>query len=247
MRTLNLRDNILSQGKGHFFFDVAGHRFAYAYIRKNACSAFKDLICDTSDRSSFANFDGSQLDFMIEHHKISSADLLDSCDTKIFVYRDPYERIISVFVNKFVVQTGNTAIFKNFRETTNSDPNATSFETFLKQYCRDFKQRDVHIERQSRHLFPVQYDAGIEISALHADMQGLIGPELADRYFARKVNSSTYGADHSDKSTISAKELHQHYKATGELPSKHAFMRGDLIEVCKRRYAADYAMLASMS
>lgn len=247
MKNLDLRDDILSHGKGHFFFEVEGRRFAYAYIRKNACSAFKDLICDTSEQADFPEFSGSQLEFMGQFHKIRTAEMLESCDTRIFVYRDPFERAISVFVNKFVVQTGNTAIFENYRQETNSNPNAATFESFLRTYCRDFRKRDVHIERQSRHLLPVHYEAALAIGDLHSGMTGLIGADLADRYFARKVNSSTYGTDSKDKSTVPARELHTHYKDTGQLPSKHAFMRDDLIDICKRRYALDYRMLERLT
>lgn len=247
MKTLDLRNNILSTGKGHFHFEVGGRRFAYAYIRKNACSAFKDLICDTSTLANYAEFKGSHLDFMGEHHKIRTADMLDSCDTKIFVYRDPFERVISVFVNKFVVQTGNTAIFDNYRAALGKNPQNATFENFVKEYCRDFRKRDVHIERQSQHLLPVRYDAALDMGSLHAGMADLIGVELADRYFAHKVNSSTYGTDNLDKSQIKARDLHNHYKTTSELPSKHAFMRDDLIAICQRRYDMDYKMLSKIA
>ena len=247
MTSLDLRNDILTYGKAHFHFEVSGRHFAYAYIRKNACSAFKDLICDTSKQGNFSSYAGSQLEFMAQHHKIRSAELLQNCEARIFVYRDPFERVISVFVNKFVVQTGNTAIFKNYKEVTGKDPGAATFETFLKEYCRDFRKRDVHIERQSRHLLPVNYEVALEIGNLHGHMSELIGSELADRYFARKANSSTYGVDSSDMSRVPADELNAGYRASGELPSKAAFTRDDLVEICKRRYALDYQLMARLT
>lgn len=247
MKQLDLRNDILVRGKGHFAFEANGRRFAYAYIRKNACSAFKDLICETSNQADFSEYKGSQLEFMGQHHKIRSVDVLEQCDTRIFVYRDPFERVISVFVNKFVSQTGNAAIFQNYQEVTGQDPRLATFESFLRDYCRHFRDRDVHVERQSVHLLPIVYNAALSLSSLHTGMTSLIGLTLADRYFAHKVNSSSYGSDTSDMSSLTARQLHKRYKETRELPSKRAFMREDLIDLCRQRYAVDYEMIDALA
>ena len=49
MYRLDRRNKIISYGRAHFWFELGGKTYGYCYIRKNACSAFKKLICDTSD------------------------------------------------------------------------------------------------------------------------------------------------------------------------------------------------------
>jgi hypothetical protein len=246
MKQLDLRNRIFLQGKAHFAFGANNKRIAYAYIRKNACSAFKDLICGTSDQATFDGVSGSELNFMNTHHRIKTADRLADCEECVFVYRDPFERAISVFVNKFVVWTGNGAIFKDYEAATGANPEDATFETFLNVYCRTLKDRNQHVQPQSRHLIPIRYTAALSLNNLRREIVPVIGEELAERYFAHKVNASTYGDDHADKSMLTARELNAHYKATNVLPSKHAFMRDDLIELCKCRYAVDYDLIAAI-
>ncbi|WP_416274518.1 sulfotransferase family 2 domain-containing protein [Lamprobacter sp.] len=86
---------------------------AYCYIRKNASTAFKRLILDLSPHRSAIDQSKSRIQFMGLYHRESRIDALESCDYRIFVYRDVLERIASLFANKFKVRSGAEDIMKD--------------------------------------------------------------------------------------------------------------------------------------
>ncbi len=89
----------------HFTFELAGKRVVYCYIRKNASSAFKKLIVDCSPFSNLMKENENPIHFLYKYHKSTAKDF-SRADHIIFVYRDPIERILSLFKNKFIQQIG---------------------------------------------------------------------------------------------------------------------------------------------
>ncbi|MGB2199732.1 MAG: sulfotransferase family 2 domain-containing protein [Pseudooceanicola atlanticus] len=246
MYRLDRRNKIISYGRAHFWFELGGKTYGYCYIRKNACSAFKKLICDTSDVADFSAHKGTELQFMEAHHRIRNYDQLKSCDHLIFVYRDPYDRLVSTYVNKFVVQTGHAEIFKSYQQQTGKAPEKASFRDFVVGYCKEFREKDVHIFPQHLHLMPARYDGVLSIDSLYDDITELMGKDVAETYFARKANRSDYGKTDDPKADIPCGQLNKEYAESGQLPSKDAFFDEDLEQVVKRRYSKDYQMISGL-
>lgn len=246
MYRLDRRNKLLSYGKAHYFFEVDGKRYAFCYIRKNACSAFKKLICDTSKEADFANYSGSVMQYLEAYHRIRSVDQLQSCDHAIFVIRDPYERLISAYVNKFVVQTGNEEIFRSFETHMGMPAQEATFRIFVKDYCRSFRDKDMHVFPQHGHLVPWRYDSVLKISELYEDIFNLMGQKIADKYFSRKENFSQYGMDAISIVDVPCGELNAEYQLDKKLPSKQSLQDERLEEIIMNRYQLDYQILGKM-
>lgn len=103
-----------------FHLEVNGKRIAYTYIRKNACSAFKELFKYYSDHS-FPS-DRNPIETMLKHHRIKSLEEARNTEFQVAVLRDPYERAVSLYKNKFIQRSGHEDIFKNFKKVTGVDP-----------------------------------------------------------------------------------------------------------------------------
>lgn len=78
---------VFQRGDYHLRLPIGGKRIVYAYIRKNACSAFKAAVG------------------MPEAHVGQLVDAFrwrpwQPRDAAIFVYRDPVERLVSLYRNK---------------------------------------------------------------------------------------------------------------------------------------------------
>lgn len=246
MYRLDRRNKIISYGRAHFWFELNGKKYGYCYIRKNACSAFKKLICETSKVAKFSEHTGTELQFMEAHHRIRTYEQLQSCDHLIFVYRAPYDRLVSAYVNKFVVQTGHNEIFRSYEQQTGKAPESASFRDFIIGYCKEFREKDVHIFPQHLHLLPSRYDSVLSIETLYEDISDLMGAEVADRYFARKANRSDYGKAEDRKVDVPCGHLHLEHTETGQLPSKEAFFDEELDQVVRRRYSKDYQMISGL-
>ncbi|WP_173508503.1 MULTISPECIES: sulfotransferase family 2 domain-containing protein [unclassified Aliiroseovarius] len=148
----------------HYWFEANGKRFAYAYIRKNACTAFKTLICETSRRADFVETGLRPMRFMNKYHRIKTRRQLDQCHTRLFVYRDPYGRLVSAYLNKFVARKGHEDIFQRYQSATGQHPDDTSFRDFVTRYCiPPFSQRDKHVRPQASRLLDLPYDHAIEM------------------------------------------------------------------------------------
>lgn len=248
MQTLDRSNALLKTGKAHFHFQVGDRKIAYCYIRKNACSSFKDMICATSKHIDKTLAGSDQLKFLQEHHRIRTARQLQRCDLKVFVYRDPYERLISVFINKFVARSANGSIFRNYGKMTGKAPETTTFRDFVTTYCvAPFQDRDPHIYPQAMHLLPVRYNAAINMSGLHGDIRELLGQDIADRFFLHKKNSSNYGTDESLHLDTSSADLNTRFQADGTLPATACFDDPALREHILQSYTQDYELLRKLS
>jgi hypothetical protein len=206
----------------HFWFKLNGGRFSYVNIRKNACSAFRNFIRQTSPTKP----DDGQLPtlkFLQRFHKeTDKADILTS-DFRIVVLRDPVARIASVFANKFIQKKGNQDIFHDYEKVTGRSADKADFHTFILAYVGSGRSLDPHLWTQRRHLLEIEYNAAMMIEDVHEASAGLFGDQLADRYFAEKMNRSGGVGDLCD--TID----------------------GDCLSLIKDRYAADLDLIERLS
>jgi len=226
----------------HFVFEANKKKIVYCYIRKNASSSFKRFIISQSREKHQRKAFQTSFKFLSRYHTTRSK-RFESFDHSIFVVRNPADRILSVFMNKFVQRSSNVDIFENYLKVTGKDPKAATFSDFITEYvARPFSELDVHVRPQSHELLPTIYSDAIPIKYLHPRMTEIIGRKLADRYFLPKVNST------SDTDLISldgafllqASELRRIYLTNNELPAASCFMSESLRLQIEGTYAQDF-------
>lgn len=246
--TYDNRSSGSTRASSHFWFRVGNRKFAYCYIRKNACSSFKRFICNISGASDITAYKQSAYSFMREFHSLATVEAIEECDEVILVYRDPYDRLVSTFVNKFVQRSGNKGIFQSYRNKTGNDPGQTSFRTFVTGYCSPpWPALDPHVRSQKHHLAPVLYTQAIAMADVHARMARLIGSQLADEHFARPVNATNYGTGPSASCDTLSEDLHRSFAATGQLPSRASLDDHELAAIVAERYRQDYLLIRGLS
>lgn len=221
-------------GFPHFVFTAGGRQILYCYIRKNACSSFKKLMVGGCSREGFAN----QFELLKARHGVAFSEGLPRVDHAIFVYRDPFERMASLYVNKFVQISKAADIQRAYREVTGQRPEEASFADFVTSYLSDPRARDPHIRPQRRHLLPIRYTEAIPLRRLHEAMTAILGAELAERHFARPANAtrSLPRYEGEDLAERPAAELARRYEEGEGLPATGALLTSPL----KRRLATIY-------
>lgn len=238
-------------GKGvHFRIRINNQRIAYCMIRKNASSAFRELFRHHSPHRTALTGPDDMHAFMKRHHKIGPGKDLGDFDCSIFVYRDPFSRIVSAYKNKFIMQSGNERLFQSFQRQTGIDPNAASFSDLVQHYLKDgFAGIDAHLVPQRFHLRPARYTHAIHISSLHGQMAALLGQDIADRFFLQPVNSSTAATAEpvAGAHDLKATELRHHLASQGAMPPDASFLSADLLDRLRLLYAPDLEMIETLS
>ncbi|GGB75520.1 sulfotransferase family 2 domain-containing protein [Blastomonas aquatica] len=163
----------LSNGKTHLSFELGGKLISYAYIRKNACKTFK-IALGFENGADIREVSKAFPDRKGAHH-----------DATIFVYRDPIERIMSLYRNKILEKKQNQDIMRSI--TSNLGVDEIDFETFI-TFCR--LKVDPHTWSQRSHLKRINYTHAIKMDYLYEAMVSIVGAEHAAP-FKQKNNSST--------------------------------------------------------
>ncbi|MXU64541.1 sulfotransferase family 2 domain-containing protein [Oceanomicrobium pacificus] len=149
----------LSRGRLHLTFRLGDRTIAYAYIRKNGCSTFKQALGYTWDQ---------RIDAVSEAYPYGPHDIA------IFVYRCPMDRLVSIWRNKILTDAPHAADLQaDYRSTMGEAP--TCFERFCDYAARG---RDPHLWPQSAHLKRLRYRP-IALARLYEDMCDLVGRDAA--------------------------------------------------------------------
>lgn len=185
-------DNRLSLqgGRLHLSFELGGRKTAHAYIRKNGCSAFKRAL--GFDPSTDVEAVASAYPYRRGHH-----------DATIFVWREPLERMVSLYKNKVLERKNAAYLLASYRETMGEEP--STFERFAEYACRE---RDPHCWRQRDHLMRLRYTHAIPLHRLHEAMCGIVGAEAAAP-FALKANAT--GDEPVEVTDRAAALIRRHY------------------------------------
>lgn len=227
---------------GHYTIKIGGKTYIYCYIRKNASTAFKRFFLGES-RYADKYDEERPLGFMGKYHATVRLDFKKKDASSLVVIRDPVARLISLYLNKFVVRDGNQDIFQNYQRMTGKDPNDATFLDFLRNYIApfDFNEIDCHAIPQVDHLQPVVYSAPVRFEYLYNDIRLALGDTLAERYFVRKTNKTTYAeeTEAGEDYRASPPELTAHYQRTGALPNSKSFYCDELVEIVNTKYRAD--------
>ena len=239
-------DDLRGIGRNHFMLRVGDMTLGYCYLRKNACSSFKQMFLDLSPAAEARETDARPIDFMRAHHRMRESDLA-RCDHMVIVYRDPVQRFMSMFRNKFIATKGATDILDNFTRLEGQPPDSASFRQVVTRYLQhDLARLDRHLQPQAIHLRRTIYTDVVAIDNLHARMTAILGAPIADRYFKRPVNRSS---DISLRPVQGAADLpvsalRALYHDEGYSPDDDSFLAEDLRAALRDRYAADYEMIA---
>lgn len=239
-------DDLRGLGRNHFMLRVGDVTLGYCYLRKNACSSFKQMFLDLSPASDRRDPNVRPIDFMRAHHRMSEADL-SGCDNMVIVYRDPVQRFMSMFRNKFIAMKGATDILDNFTHLEGQLPESASFRQVVMHYLQhDFAQLDRHLQPQAIHLRRAIYTEVVAIGELHTRMTAILGASIADRYFKRPVNRSSDIALRrvQGAADLPVSALRSLYHDEGCSPDDDSFLTDDLRAALHDRYVADYQMIA---
>jgi hypothetical protein len=177
----------------HFTFMHGSQSIAYCRIRKNGCSSFQKLICETSPHRHTSRLGGFR--FVRKHHSVRSQSMLEKSHCRILVYRDPVERLESVYKNKFIQKSGSRDIMESYARVTGRLEQDIRFEDFFYDYVArlGLEPLDPHVWPQCWHVTNVLYDHAVPLPMLFEGMAGIIGRSLAEAYFLHRTNRS---ADH---------------------------------------------------
>lgn len=242
-------DALRGIGRNHFGLEIGGQMIGYCYIRKNACSSFKKMFLDCSPHRALKPPDQRPIDFVRQYHRLSPAALAD-CDRVVFAYRDPAERMLSMFRNKFIAQTGATDISASYTRITGQPPQEASFCSFTGSYLgkNRFARLDRHVLPQRLHLQRVRYTDAIAVQDLHAGMCRVIGQALADQYFLRPVNrtSDVPLRPVPDAASRPVQELREIYARDGYMPDNASLLPARVADRLRRLYAMDYAIIGAV-
>lgn len=238
-------------GRPHFVFRANNKTIAYAYIRKNGCTAFKNLITSCSEHPVFYDSNSNPLQFMLDYHEERSLTALEKCDYRIFVYRDPYDRIASLFLNKIVERKNAEDLRQSIRSVSDKNPEKMSMYDFVFLYLRsgvDVEKLDPHVWPQSTHLYPIKYTNAISIANLKEEMASIVGKDLSQRFFANKSNAASGNVmtNDTDLSKVSAYKLRETLETTGVRPSTRNLIGADESEAIRLIYRYDVELIKKL-
>lgn len=242
-------DDARGLGRNHFALQVGDLMLGYCYIRKNACSSFKKMFLDLSPPENERREKDRPIDFMRRHHRMAEADLA-KCDHLIFVYRDPKQRVLSMFRNKFIANVGAEDIHRHYQRLEKRDAEDTNFRDFVESYLhKSFKTLDRHVQPQKMHLRRAVYTDVIPMEHLHAHMTGVLGAELAGKYFQQPVNRTSDIALRpiEDAAERPIKDIRQIFRDQNYMPDDASLLPADLDATLTARYAMDYDIIRQVS
>lgn len=159
-------------GRLHLSLSLGGKRICYAYIRKNGCSSFKAALGYAPD---------TRISDIARRHRTQ---WYHRHDATIFVWRDPVERVVSLYRNKIVDGRGADDLVARYHAVMGEAP--SSFSRFLEFASLG---RNPHCLPQADHLRPIVYSHAIPLYGLHDAMHQLGGP-VAARAFLHSFNRS---------------------------------------------------------
>ncbi|MBD3666226.1 sulfotransferase family 2 domain-containing protein [Sulfitobacter aestuariivivens] len=204
-----------------------GKAFLYTYIRKNACTSFKMLMMDRV---------GAKAPRSLEKiRKFRTPVGFRDWDQALLVYRDPVDRAISAFTNKFIDGSGNVDIFRSFEALTGKDAASATFRDYLSYTRNPFSKLDPHTWPQKAHLMDGEYSIVVEMKEISKVMKAEL-PSVAG-YFRKPLNSSNTGAESTeDLSDVPANQIAKYSKSSFEA------LRPEFEDV----YAVDMEMIAQI-
>lgn len=212
----------------HFNIKINGLDVSYLYIRKNACTAWKNVFINESEHQYDELKYDNPMHFMGIHHSISNKKAQKST-YRIVVLREPLGRIVSAFLNQFVDRIERPTEFheKVVKHLGKSLENVT-FRDFVNRYLIDLDPTNVdsHFWNQKSYLEDVSYNKVILLQNLYIDTKKLFGKSFADKYFKKKVNATSNKKSYEvDACDLKAGEILSNFKKGMGWPSTISFLK----------------------
>lgn len=233
----------------HFRIEIGGETLAFCYIRKNASSAFKALFLALSPAGRRAARYASPMAFLRARHR-AGPEGVAAAQRSLLVVRDPLDRLVSTYRNKFVQRRGHAGIFANYARVTGEDPEeATLADVVLRQAAAPCEELDPHLSPQVDHLLPLAYTDAVTLDRLPGLMSEILGGETANRFFRAPVNATRdfAGARLAEPWRRPSRELHDLFVRTGEMPAAADLVTPEIAAAAAALYRADVALVASVA
>lgn len=233
----------------HFEISINGESYIYCYIKKNACSSWKKLFTSESPfREKFSRGE-KPIRFMDKYHRVKSIEKIKQVNNRVVVVRDPVDRALSGFFNRVVVYLdAPSELNKEIEEACGKSIFDTTFFDFLKFYVMSKPDSDVddHFRTQRSHMLNVDYSHVWDLKNLYKSAAFEFGEDVANKYFYRKVNSTSNASTTTSFSDVSKLgDLYDLYLKEGRLPDRKSFLSEAALCMLKERYGEDYSMLLS--
>ncbi|MBB3192210.1 glycosyltransferase family protein [Halomonas cerina] len=245
--------------KKHFSPDFAfqgdGVSFFYTYIRKNASTSFKKLfqlmhpgLCPGKTPS---------LGCMAKYAQVkdlSPEEIDRSFTNKVFIYRDPIERVFSVYKNKLIQRDGAEDLLDKLRKVTGRDPGLMTFSDFVNEYVslletERWREVDGHLYPQAWHLLPITYNMVIPMENVYGEMLKLLPKELCDQAFREPSNSTKKGSVPLENCDVDTPAVYfeKKYIQGKALPELNQVITPAIETRLKEIYCEDFSILESVS
>jgi len=170
---------------------------------------------------------------------------------RFFIYRDPIERVVATFNDKFIQRSersGYADIFSNYFKITGQNPDSASFDDFV-SYVVNTRQSDIdpHCHLQSSHLMPIQYTHAVRMEEMHSRFYEIFGRDISDRFFGQKINATSVKRFDEQANGVSSAELRSRYLKDGSIPSGASLVTQDNRERLSGLFYDDYNMIQKIS
>ncbi len=171
---------------------------------------------------------------------------------RIAVIRNPYNRLVSAFVDKFCGHDVTKRWVRKVLKTVNSRDAHGTFEISFVQFVEYLESRDIdrenpHWRRQTYILNGIKFERVVELRNMaHAfpDIERELGLSTTVDFLSQR-QSKSYGnrTDRSFVGNFSNNELIEHRRKTNRFPSKAQFYNDELRARVRNIYQADFEML----
>jgi hypothetical protein len=231
----------------HFTININGENYIYVYIRKNACSAWKKVFISESSHYPVGGDNLRPIEFMNKYHRVSSLEEVTSIKRKIVILRDPVIRVYSAFINQIVMRMDRQySLHSSIEHVTGKPIGRLNFSEFVNLYLTkvDLVELDGHFQPQHRALLDIEYSDVWSLSDLHQKSSELFGAPFADRYFAKKVNSTERLIKSDERAwDLKIREIAKKYTHENIVPKIEALVRPETAEKLILYYKKDYQLL----
>ncbi len=240
-------DNRSAQRNGlglHFTTKIFGKTVAYSQISENACTSVQKFIANTSIKKNLRTNFPNDLEFLCAHHCCKDIEKIKKSDIKFFIYRDPIERLISIYKNKFITANRPQHLTETYLSVTGKDPRKASFEDFVSRYIWRHQQHiDPECIPQHLHLHPIIYSHAIELSGLRDAMSSIFCDNLANEYFSTRHTSTNAVRYVGLYAGTPACYLRDNFFREGALPSDDSLKNDKTVSILRKIYRADFEMI----
>lgn len=231
----------------HFIININGVEYVYVYIRKNACSAWKKVFVAESEHRGEAGKNLRPIEFMIKYHRATSLADITSVNRKIVILRDPVIRVYSAFINQIVMRMDRQySLHRSIEYVTGKPIGRINFSEFINLYLTkvDPDEVDGHFQPQHSALLDVEYSDVWDLSQLRQRSTALFGESFANRYFAKKVNSTERLLKSNEKAwDWKIREISKKYTHENIVPDIMTLIQPDAAEKIILFYKHDYKLL----